>query len=138
MNNNISPDKNFHSKEEKEALGEETFLEEENDNEMDDSLEQDETTKTGKEVVQDEFRKKMMFLFLIVFALLIAVLAIGFVISLFTKKDYTYFELEDVMEESAISYFKDNTKKLPKSEDEIVEITTSSLISEKYMKEITR
>lgn len=138
MNNNISPDKNFHSKEEKEALGEETFLEEDNDNEMDDSLEQDETTKTGKEAVQDEFRKKMMSLFLIVFVLLIVILAIGFVISLFTKKDYTYFELEDVMEKSAISYFKDNPKKLPKSEDEIVEITTSSLISEKYMKEMNR
>lgn len=138
MNNNISPDKNFHSKEEKEALGEETFLEEVTDDEeeVNDSFEQEETGKTGKEVVQDEFRKKMMFLFIIVFALLIAVLVIGFVISLFTKKDYTYFDLEDVMQDSAISYFKDNPKKLPKSEDEIVEITTSSLISEKYMKEM--
>lgn len=139
MNNNISPDKNFHSKEEKEALGEETFLEEvddDNENEIEDSNEQEVTNQASREAVQDEFRKKMMWLFLIVFVLLIAVLAIGFVISLFTKKDYTYFDLEDVMQESAISYFKDNPKKLPKSEDEIVEITTSSLISEKYMKEM--
>ena len=138
MNNNISPDKNFHGKEEKEALGEETFLEEVNevDDEVEDSSEQDESNKIRKEALQNEFRKKMMFLFLIVFILLIVVLVIGFIISLFTKKDYTYFDLEDVMENSAISYFKDNPKKLPKSKDEIVEITTSSLISEKYMKEM--
>lgn len=136
MNNNISPDKNFHSKEEKEALGEETFLEEVDDNEIEDSSEQEDTNKSSRQTVQDEFRKKMMWLFLIVFVILIAVLVIGFIISLFTRKDYTYFDLENVMQKSAISYFKDNPKKLPKSEDEIVEITTSSLISEKYMKEM--
>lgn len=136
MNNKISPDKNFYSKEEKEALGEETFLEEDND--TDEEIEEEKEEEASREMVQNDFRRKMMKLFLIVFATLIIILIIGFIISLFTKKNYTYFELEDIMEEAAISYFQDYPKKLPKAEDEIVEITTSSLINDEYMKEMDR
>lgn len=134
MDNNISPDKNFHSKEKKEALGEEIFMEVDDINDDSD----DTTNNENNNIGQDQFRKKMMSLFLIVFGVLIAILVIGYIVSIFFRKTYTYSELEDVIEDAAISYFADNKGKLPKSQDEIVEITTSTLISNKYMKEMNK
>ena len=137
--NNVSPDKNFYSREEKEAVGEE-LLEEKDNIETEESSEEEEKEETenntsSNKLIQDEFRGKMIKLFGIVFIALVVILVVGFIISLFTKKNYTYYDVEDVIEDAAKMYFEDNKKKLPSS-DEIVEITTSKLISEGYLKEM--
>lgn len=86
----------------------------------------------------DEFRSKMIKMFGIVIIALIVVLIVGFLISLFTKKNYTYAELEDVMKNASIKYFKDNKSKLPKDESEIVEIDSNILVNNKYMKSLDK
>lgn len=121
MNNNLSPDKNHYNKEE-----EEKNLKEEN-------LEQ---SNNGNNNNSSEFREKIIKMFKIVIIALIVILVIGFVISLFTKKDYNYATVEDIMKEAAIDYFKDNKNKLPKNTDETVEIAASVLANNKYMKSL--
>lgn len=86
----------------------------------------------------NEFRSKMIKMFGIVIIGLIIFLVIGFVISLVTKKDYTYSALEDEMKKAAINYFKDNKSKLPKTNTEIVEIDASILAKNKYMKTLDK
>lgn len=88
------------------------------------------------ESFDNEFRDRIIGMFKIVAIVLIIILVIGFVISLFTKKNYTYSDVENILKESAVKYFKNNETKLPKNESEVVEITADVLISNKYMKRI--
>lgn len=86
----------------------------------------------------DEFRSKMIKMFGIVILALIVVLIIGFIISLFTKKNYTYAEVEDIMKNASINYFNDNKNKLPKDKSEIVEVDSNVLANNKYMKTLDK
>ncbi len=85
---------------------------------------------------QDEFKLKILKMFKLVFIALILILVIGFIISLFTKKNYTYADVEDIMEDAAVKYFEENKEKLPKNSDEVVEIDTTILANHKYMKDL--
>ena len=133
MNNNSQ--KNFQNKEFEDAL--------ENDSEEKENLEyetEEETIASDNDnqskIEQEQFRAKMLKLFGIVIIGLIIVLGLGFIFSLFSKKDYTYAEVEDIMKEAAVSYFEDYQKKLPKTTDESIEATTTILVENKKMKEL--
>lgn len=96
----------------------------------------EENEKDNKKLEQEQFRVKMLKLFGIVIIGLVVVLGLGFIISLFSKKEYTYVEVEDIMKDAAISYFEEYPKKLPATTDESLEVSTSILIDNKNMKEI--
>ena len=87
---------------------------------------------------KNEFRSKIIKMFIIVIIGLIIFLVIGFIISLVTKKNYTYASLEDEMKDAAVEYFKDNKSKLPKNTTEIVEIDATILANNKYMKTLDK
>ena len=53
-------------------------------------------------------------------------------ISLIKGHSYTYEEVEDIMKDAAVDYFKDHKKSLPKDK-QVVEITDSTLIKREYM-----
>ena len=53
-------------------------------------------------------------------------------ISLFKGKDYTYEEVEDIMKDAAVEYFKDHKKSRPTAK-QMVEITDSTLVKHEYM-----
>lgn len=134
MNNNVNSEEN--TKEEKNNL-----LDDYVDN--DDYLEEEEeqTVQETEEVTNnnnnnDDFRDKIINMFKIVLIALVVILVVGFIISLFSKKKYTYSSVEDVMRSAAISYFKDNSGKLPKTDDQIVEVGTDVLINNGYMKKL--
>ncbi len=91
---------------------------------------------TNKSSNDNELREKIIKMFKIVFIALVIILVLGFIISLFTKKNYSYSDVEDIMKKAAENYFKDNSGKLPKTGDEVVEITADVLVSNKYMKRI--
>lgn len=93
------------------------------------------TTKSNNDNA-NELREKIIKMFKIVFIALVIILVLGFIISLFTKKNYSYSDVEDIMKKAAVNYFKDNSGKLPKTGDEVVEITADVLVSNKYMKRI--
>lgn len=128
MNNNSQ--NNFRNKEFEDALEKDT----------EENLEYEETTTdegdNQRKIEQEQFRAKMLKLFGIVVIGLIVVLGLGFIFSLFSKKEYTYAEVEDFMKDAAISYFEDYPKKLPTTTDESIEVTTSILVENKKMKEL--
>ena len=111
------------------------------DNEVDtvneENLEQKENKETNDSGNSNEFREKIIKMFGIVIIALVVVLFVGFIISLFSHKKYTYADVEDVMKDAAIAYFKDNKNKLPKS-SEIVEIDSNVLANNKYMKTLDK
>ena len=133
MNNNISND-NYEN--ENVEMNE---VEEVVENSMDDeTMEQKQQNSSSDLNIQNEFRAKIIKMFVIVIIGLIIFLAIGFIISLLTRKNYTYASLEDEMKNAAMEYFKDNKSKLPKNDTEIVEIDANILANNKYMKALDK
>ena len=97
---------------------------------------EDEEVNNNK-VSKEQYRAKMVKLFGLVIVIFILVILVGFIFSLFGKKKYDYIDVENIMKDAAISYFKDNTKNLPKSEDKAVEIHDDVLADEGYMKKLS-
>lgn len=58
--------------------------------------------------------------------------------SVFMKKQYSYDDIEEIMQNAAIQYFKKNEDKLPANENQLVEIDVATLISNEYMKEMVK
>lgn len=99
--------------------------------------EQTENVSNSSSTNNDEFRDKIISMFKIVLIALIIILVVGFIISIFSKKNYSYSSVEDVMRDAAINYFKDNSGKLPKTDDQVVEVGTDILINNGYMKKLS-
>lgn len=82
----------------------------------------------------DPVTKKMIKSFGIVIGLFVVLLIGIFVIKLFVGNKVGYEKLENIVENSAKSYFSKNSDQLPSDEGEIKRVTTSELIEGKYMK----
>lgn len=85
----------------------------------------------------NDMKKKMIkFMGVIVIGTIVLLLII-FILSLFTKKEYSYEDIETVLQSAAKSYFKDHKDSLPTAEDQIVEIDAANLIAEERMKDLS-
>ncbi len=106
----------------------------------DDSEEEDEDkeeNKNSKGKGQDDFKKFIIKLALIVIggiALLFIVLSIA---TAFTKGTYSYEKIETIMTNAAKSYFADYPESLPQKETQIVEIEASTLAQAGKMKDLS-
>lgn len=96
------------------------------------------STNTNNSNNNNEFREKIIKMFGVVIIALIVVLVVGFLISLVSKKNYSYATVEEKLKNAAINYFKDNKNKLPKNSSEIVEIDSNILVNNKYMKSLDK
>ena len=67
----------------------------------------------------------------------IVILVILFVISSLKPKVYTYTEIESILQEAAESYFADHSEALPQNEGSVIEIDSSNLSAEGYMKDLS-
>ena len=85
----------------------------------------------------DEFRKKILKLVTILVGIVVLFLLILFIISIFFKKNYTYSELETLLKDSAVKFYNDNKKELPKTDSQAVMIESSTLIAAGYMKDFS-
>lgn len=99
------------------------------------SAEEEKTTSNNND--KKELKKKMIMLMGIILGGFILILLILAIFSLFSSKSYSYDDLEKVLKNAAVSYFKDNKKSLPNSDDQTVEIDSSVLIASEYMKEFS-
>ncbi len=85
-----------------------------------------------------EHKEKMMkYLFKIAIftAILVVVL---FVLSMFSSKSRGYADIEKIMKNAAIKYYKENASDLPKINGGIVEISAQKLSNLKYMKDLDK
>lgn len=85
----------------------------------------------------DELKKKLLFLGAIIIAGVVVLFLVLFLLSSFTKKEYTYDQIEEIMRNAAVEYFKDHPGKLPENENQRVEIDVSTLAASEYMKEMS-
>ncbi len=86
---------------------------------------------------KEQFRVKMVKLFIIVIIVFLVIMLIGFIFSKLSRKEYSYSDVEEVMVESAKSYFSDNKSKLP-SKNNSVFISDDTLSNSKYMKPLDK
>ncbi len=86
----------------------------------------------------DEAKIKMIKFVGLVIIIVIIIFCVLFIFSRFlTKKKYTYNDVETIMKEAAVSYFKDNPSSLPLEESDIVEIDATNLIADGRMKDFS-
>lgn len=85
----------------------------------------------------DIARKRMFKMMGMIIGGMIVLLGILYVISMFKKTNYSYTEIEKILKDAAISYFKDNPDNLPKEDGSIVEIDSSNLIVAERMKDLS-
>lgn len=83
----------------------------------------------------DDLKKKLLLFGGII---IVAVVVIAVVLLLFSKKTYTYDEIEKIMTDAAEEYFKDHSKRLPVTEMQRVEIDVDTLVASEYMKEMVK
>lgn len=113
---------------EEEDDGEELELEDEEDN--DDSV---------KSKGYDPKKKMIKFMGIIVVVMLVILLIMFIASSLSGKKTdtYSYSEIESVLEKAGKSYFKDHPEYLPEDEGDVVEVESTNLVNEGYMKDLS-
>lgn len=104
--------------------------------EIEEDNEEEKKSKSGGSH-QDSAKKKMikMMGFIIVGAILF--IFILFILSLFTKKNYEYEDIEEVLVNAAEGYFKDYPDSLPKEDGSVVEIDSSNLTAAGKMKDLS-
>ena len=93
-----------------------------------------------EEVSSDDIIKLKMFKFMgfIVIGVIILLLILFIASKFSVQKKYTYSDVESIMKNAAISYFKDFPESLPSEDGNIVEIDSSNLIAEGKMKDFSQ
>ena len=99
-------------------------------------LEEDDTKPKSKGL--DPKKKMIRFMGIIVAIFILFIIILGVASSCSKQnKSYSYSEVEKIMKNAAISYFKDNKDSLPADEEDIVEIDSSNLVASGYMNDLS-
>lgn len=115
----------------KKPKKEDIEIEEEEDVVIDDD---DSKSSSKSKSSGDDPKRKMFLLMGIIVGVTILLLIILYIASLFSHRNYTYEEVEDIMRDAAISYFNDNPSQLPANEGDVVIIDSSNLVAAGKMK----
>ena len=139
---------------EEEKKEEETIVE---DQDQEDELKEEEKTESSEEQddeadyeeldvssnnqsssrERERYQLRLIKLFGLVIVVVILIIVVFYLLSLGKKKSYTYGDVESILKNAAVSYFKDNEKELPTASNSVVEIRDNILISQNYMKAIS-
>lgn len=107
----------------------------------DDIIEDEEDIELEEEKEQktkDKSAKKRMFTMMgIIVGGMVVLLLVLYIVSIFFHKSYSYTEIEKILKDAAVSYFKDYPENLPTDEGNIVEIDASNLIVAEKMKDFS-
>ena len=106
--------------------------------EDDDVKDEEEIEVEVKKKDNDNAAKKRMIMFMgIIVGFTILLLIILFFASLGKSSKYSYSEIEKIMKNAAVSYFKDYPEYLPTTEGGIVEVDSSNLVAAGKMKDLS-
>ncbi len=104
----------------------------------DDDFEDDDDLEESNSSSIDFEAKMKMFKFMgIIVAVMVVILLILYCVSLLSGNHYTYPEIENILKEAAVSYFKDHPETLPANEGSVVEIDSSNLVVAEKMKDLS-
>ena len=105
---------------------------------VEEEVEEIELDEDKPQNTNSDLAKKRMFKMMgIIVGGMIVLLVILYICSLFMNKTYSYTDLEGILKDAAIAYFKDNPESLPTEEGNIVEIDSSNLIVAEKMKDLS-
>ena len=108
--------------------------EDEDDLKDEDELEVEEVKKKSS----DNAAKKRMIMFMgIIVGFTILLLIILFIASVAKGHNYSYEDIETILKNAAVSYFKDHPEYLPTTEGGVVEVDSSNLVVEGKMKDLS-
>ena len=114
-------------KKKKQDEDEEDLLDEE-------EIEEEESSKKS----MDNSVKKRMLLFMgIIFIGFILLMLILYLVSIFFHRSYSYDDIELVLKNAAVSYFKDYADYLPVDDGDVVEVDSSNLVAAGKMKDLS-
>lgn len=82
-------------------------------------------------------KKRMFTMMGIIVGGMVILLLVLYLVSIFSNKIYSYTEIEKILKDAAVSYFKDYPENLPADEGNIVEIDASNLIIAEKMKDFS-
>ena len=108
------------------------------DEDDEDIKDEEEIEVEVKKKDNDNAAKKRMIMFMgIIVGFTILLLIILFFASLGKGSNYSYTEIEKIMKNAAVSYFKDYPEYLPATEGGIVEVDSSNLVAAGKMKDLS-
>lgn len=105
----------------------------------DDLMDEDELEEESSKSKSDDPKKKMIKFMGIIMVCFFGFLIVLFIISLVsnTNRTYSYTEIEKIMKEAAISYFKEHNDELPIDVGDISEIDVTNLVAAEKMKDLS-
>lgn len=103
-----------------------------------DIKEDQKTKKPSSNGNNNELKKKLISIGAIVCGGIFLLFLVLFLITYLFPRHYSYTEIENIMKDAAISYFKDFPDKLPSSSSQRVEINSTTLSDLKYMKNMIK
>lgn len=108
------------------------------DEDDEDIKDEEEIEVEVKKKDNDNAAKKRMIMFMgIIVGFTILLLIILFFASLGKGSNYSYTEIEKIMKNAAVSYFKDYPEYLPATEGGVVEVDSSNLVAAGKMKDLS-
>lgn len=113
------------------------LLDDDDEEEDDEDLEEDKKVSKKSSLNFNNPKKKMIMVMGIILGLFLLLLLILFLVSTFSQRVYSYEELEGIVENAAISYFKEHQNELPKEDGDIVEIDSSNLVVAEKMHDLS-
>ena len=94
-------------------------------------------TSNNSKGINDDLKKKLIKVIGIILLVIVVLVIISSISSKVSKKNYSYEEIEQIMEDAAKTYFKDHSDYLPKRDNQIVELNIINLVQEGYMKDLS-
>lgn len=95
-------------------------------------------TKVRQSINKDEFKDQIKKILIIAGGIFGVLLLFILLVSLFTKKSYSYDDIEQVMVKATQKYFVDYASYLPKDEGDTRIVPVENLVAGKYMKELPK
>lgn len=92
------------------------------------------SSTTHHSVDRATMRKRLLLVFGGIIAFVIVLMLILFIISLFTKKEYSYVQIENILKDAAIEYYSNHKGRLPDSPEVIEAVDDEILVRNEYMK----
>ncbi len=119
---------NFNIVKKKKDDDEEDFMDE-------DEIEESESKSSGT-FNQDAKKRMILFMGILLGGLLLLFLVL-YIVSLFSHSTYQYEDIENVLKNAAIAYFKENDSYLPVNDGDIVEVDSSNLVATGKMRDLS-
>jgi len=96
------------------------------------------TSQNSKVIDRVKMRKKMIMVFGGIVGGVLVLLLVLFLISLLTTKKYSYYEIEDIMKDAAVEYYKAHKGRLPDNDEVVEAVDDDILVRNEYMKPLSK